>query len=83
MSDSVRKNLDLQVEKANTQLAGAQKSATDAQNKSNAEIAQAQQALRNAQAKLDTDSGQYRDQCGGRGRHQARCPGTNPRDRHR
>jgi multidrug efflux pump subunit AcrA (membrane-fusion protein) len=63
VSDAVRKNLDLQVEKSNTQLAGAQKAATDAQNKSNAEIAQAQQVLKNAQAKLDTDSGRYRDQC--------------------
>lgn len=65
VSDTARKNLDLQVEKANTQLAGAQKAATDAQNKSNAEIAQAQQGLKNAQAKLETDSGQYRDQCTG------------------
>jgi multidrug efflux pump subunit AcrA (membrane-fusion protein) len=63
--DTVRRNLDLQVDKANTQLAGAQKAATDAAAKADAAIAQAQQAVKGAQATLDTDSGRYRSDCTG------------------
>lgn len=65
VSDAVRRNLDLQVDKANTQLTGAQKAASDASAKADADIAQAQQSLKAAQSTLDTDSSKFRASCTG------------------
>src|SRR3954467_5771028 len=50
LTDTAKQNLDLQVAKANAQLAGAQKAAADAAVTANAEVAQAQQAVTDAQS---------------------------------
>jgi multidrug efflux pump subunit AcrA (membrane-fusion protein) len=63
LTDTAKQNLDLQVAKANAQLAGAQKASADAAVTANAEVAQAQQAVTDAQSTYDTDNNQYNAVC--------------------
>lgn len=65
VSATAKQNLDLAVQKANTQLAGAQRASTDAANQADSQIAQAQTALNTAQSTLNSDNGRFQDQCGG------------------
>ncbi|MEV4316095.1 HlyD family efflux transporter periplasmic adaptor subunit [Actinocrispum sp. NPDC049592] len=65
LPDSVKRSLDLQVEKANIQLSGAQKMVKDATSKGDADVAQARAAVTKAQSTLDTDTARYRSDCTG------------------
>ena len=67
VSTTAKQNLDLAVQKANTQLAGAQKASSDAGNAANNQIAQAQQALSAAQGRLNSDSAQFQSDCDSQG----------------
>ncbi|GAA3436831.1 hypothetical protein [Kutzneria kofuensis] len=63
LAESTKQNLDLQVAKANSQLAGAQKAAADAVATADAEVAQAQQAVTDAQSTYDADNRQLSTLC--------------------
>ena len=67
VSPTAKQNLDLAVQKANTQLAGAQKASSDANNAANTQITQAQQALNAAQGRLDADSARFQSDCDSQG----------------
>ncbi|QUQ63543.1 HlyD family secretion protein [Kutzneria sp. CA-103260] len=63
LSESAKQNLDLQVAKANTQLAGAQKASSDAVAEANTQVAQAQQAVTDAQSGYNADNQQLTALC--------------------
>lgn len=65
LPDSVRRNLDLQVQKANIQLAGAEKAVKDVTGKADADVTRARGVLGQAQSTLDNDTARYRTECTG------------------